>query len=129
MNEKIIVDTTAITEVVSNFKTQKIKVAPIANTDEPIDDTVKLIIRCIKPERALFFSHSSEKQRIPRVANADSQSDRSNTECGVTITIRKTEIESVVILSFDLHIRNKRLQIKSIMPARVTEGENPASAI
>ena len=77
ITENISVDTTDRMDIVSNFDTVKIRVVPIANTEQ----SNELIIKCNKRlgnvSFPLLFSDISAKHMIPNVANADSQSDKS----------------------------------------------------
>ena len=71
----------------------------------------------------------SDIETIPKVANAESQSDRSNTDSGLNMHINDTEIKRVVIESLVFAIRKRKEEIISISPARTTETGIPVRSI
>ena len=75
------------------------------------------------------FSVNSEKITIPRVAKAESHSEISKIEYGITITIIVTDIKRLVTESFELDNRKSKADITVINPALITERGNPVIAI
>ena len=73
----------------------------------------------------LNFSKSSEHIITPKVANAESQSERSNIEYGLITQISVTAMSRLVIESFDFEKKNISAEIIYITPALTTETGNP----
>jgi hypothetical protein len=122
--EKISVVKIDMTDMPLKFKTVIKDVAEIANRD------AKREIKILR--KKLGFTYFSESHSfiimIPKVANADNQSDKSFIEFGLKITKEETEMSKDVTLSCDADNRYKSVEIISIIPALITDTEKPVSA-
>ena len=130
IGENIRVETIDIKEIESNRVNVKIRVHPTAKREETIPIKIgrrKFLIGFLDFSSRL--SVSSDMHIIPSVANADNQSEISNADAGENKMIRNTAIVKDVKLSRVLAIRNRTLQMISIIPALVMEGVKPTIAI